>query len=484
MKRIIHILFRSIGLVGVVIVIIVFIRGFGARRLPALKRWHRVVLENEFTAKQAQPNMTFRDYLALEQRLFDELETRVCQQIAPGDRQPYNRYYAESFSYPGNFLHDWNRSFELVPESIAGGVLMLHGLTDSPYSNHALAQVLYDHGYYVLGLRFPGHGTVPAALTHISWNDWLAAAKMALTHLRQHIGKQAPLYICGYSMGGSLALKLTLDALQDHSLEVASKVFLFSPAIEVNPFGVFADWHKLLAFLPFFEQFRWTDVDPEYDPFKYNSFSKHGGGQVYQLSKEVQREMKRLQKTGNIKQLPPIITFQSIVDSTVVSSALIDRLYKNLAPNDHEVIMFDVNHYLHVEPFIKEQYKNLLPQIDAMEPQPYTITVITNINKHTQEVVARTRPANARGFENDIPLHRSWPDHVYSLSHVAVLFPPDDPLYGSMDTRAFPKNFKIGTLTPKGETSILNVSMDQLMRVRSNPFFDYLAQRVIEELVE
>ena len=209
-----------------VIVIILLVSGFLSRRLPELKFWHRIVLENEFTAKQARPDMTFEEYLALEQRLFDELDTRVYQQIYPEDRQPYNRYYAESYSHPESFLRNWNRSFELVPDTIAGGVLMLHGLTDSPYSNHALAQVLYEHGYYVLGLRFPGHGTVPAALTQTSWKDWQAAANMALTHLRQNIGKQAPIYICGYSTGGSLALKMTFDAVQDHSLEVANKIFL------------------------------------------------------------------------------------------------------------------------------------------------------------------------------------------------------------------------------------------------------------------
>ena len=29
-----------------------------------------------------------------------------------------------------------------------------------------------------------------------------------------------------------------------------------------------------------------------------------------------------------------------------------------------------------------------------------------------------------------MPLAQSWPQDVYSLSHVAVPFPPDDDLYG------------------------------------------------------
>ncbi len=482
MKHILIHLSRAMVFMLAMIVLIILFNGFRSRKLPDLKLWHRLILKSEFTVKQAHPGMIFEEYLALEQRLFDELDARIHQQINPEEYQPYNRYYTESYSFPGNFLRNWNRSFELVPETIAGGVLMLHGLTDSPYSNHALAQVLYERGYYVLGLRFPGHGTIPSALTRTSWEDWQAAARMALIHLRQNIGKHAPLYICGYSTGGSLALKMTFDAVQDHSLEMANKVFLFSPAIAVNPYGMFADWHRLISWIPFFEKIRWTAINPEYDPFKYNSFSKHGGGQVYQLSKKVQQQLALLRKTGEIANLPPIITFQSEVDSTVVRSALIDKLYNKLTPNNHELILFDVNHSPHVEPFIKERYKKLIPQIDDMGPQPYAITVITNIGNQTQDVMARTRPTNARIFEKNVPLNLFWPHQVYSLSHVALLFPEDDPLYGNVDTRAFPKHFKIGTLTPKGEISILNISMDQLMRVRSNPFFDYLAQQVVEKL--
>ena len=484
MKKIVKMISCVVFIAFIIIATILLIRAFDARKLPALKLWHQAILENEFQTNQAFPDTSFEEYLQREDALFNELNAKVYQHTQPEDRLPYNRYYTESFSHPENFSRNWNRSFELIPETISGGVLMLHGLTDSPYSNHALAQVLYEHEYYVLGLRFPGHGTVPAALTQTSWKDWQAAANIAIKHLRDNIGEQAPLYIFGYSTGGTLALKMAFDAIQNQELEIPQKVFLFSPAIAVSPFGFFADWHKLLTFLPFFEKFQWTALNPEYDPFKYNSFSKHGGGQVYQLCKEVQEQLDQLEKHGKMAALPPIITFQSFVDSTIEESALVDKLYNQLEPNQSELIIFDVNHYIHVAPFIKEQYTSLVTQIENIEPLPYAITIITNIDNQTQEVVAKTKAANAHTFEPDVPLGLFWPEQVYSLSHVALLFPPDDPLYGRLDTGAFPKSFKIGTLIPKGETSILNVSMDQLMRVRSNPFFDYLAQRVIAEIGE
>ncbi|GAK49133.1 hypothetical protein U14_00351 [Candidatus Moduliflexus flocculans] len=473
---------RGVLVLVAIVCVVILMMGLMSRRLPDLKLWHRVVLQEEFRAKNAPPGMTFDDYLTREQQVFDELDAKVYQQMPPEEQLPYNRFYHKSYSFPDNFARNWNRSFELIPTSpIRGGVLMLHGLTDSPYSNHALAQVLYEHGYYVLGLRYPGHGTIPSGMMQCSWEDWEAAAKMALEHVRKKIGDARPLYLCGYSTGGSLALKMTFDALSEQR-KTADKVFLFSPAIEVSPFGVLADWYKPIGWLPFFEKSPWKDVNPEYDPFKYNSFANHAGGEVYKLANIVQGQVEDLRKKGLLAQAPPIIAFQSVVDTTVVGSALVKKLYGKLEPNNSKLVIFDVNHDPQVEPFIKTPYKSVFSQFEAYEqPLPFELTIVTNATTQTPEVVAETRKAGEKTFQKT-PLSMSWPSQVYSLSHVSLLFPPDDPLYGGIETRALPASFKIGTLTPKGELSVLNVSIQQLMRLRYNPFFDYLTQQVLTEM--
>jgi len=477
----IKMILRGVLALVAIVCVIILIMGFMSRRLPELKLWHRVMLQEEFRAKDAPPGMTFDDYLAVEQKVFDELNVKVYQQLSPEDQLPYNRFYNKSYSFPDNFARNWNRSFELVPASIRGGVLMLHGLTDSPYSNHALAQILYEQGYYVLGLRYPGHGTIPSGMVQCSWKDWEAAANIALEHVRKKIGNAAPLYLCGYSTGGSLALKMTFDALAEQR-KTADKVFLFSPAIEVSPFGVLADWYKPVGWLTFFEKSPWKDVNPEYDPFKYNSFANHAGGEVYQLAKIVRRQVDDVRKKGLLAQAPPIIAFQSVVDTTVVGSALVKKLYLKLEPNHSRLIVFDVNHDPQVEPFIKTPYKSVFSQFEAYEkPFPFDLTIITNATTQMPEVVAKIRNMGEKTFQ-DIPLSMAWPPQVYSLSHVSLLFPQDDPIYGGIDTRALPASFKIGTLTPKGELSVLNVSIPQLMRLRYNPFFDYLTQQVLAEM--
>ena len=186
---------------------------FEARNMPALQIWHTAVLKNEFTAADATPQSTLQDYLDRESRLFGELQVMVYQSVEPTDELIYSRYRAGGSQDPAWRQQNWNRTFELVPENIKGGALLLHGLTDSPYSLRRIGELLYARGFYVLGLRLPGHGTVPGALTQVCWEDWVAASRIGARHVRERIGTERPLVIAGYSNGGGLAVKYALDAL-------------------------------------------------------------------------------------------------------------------------------------------------------------------------------------------------------------------------------------------------------------------------------
>ena len=76
------------------------------------------------------------------------------------------------------------------------------------------------------------------------------------------------------------------------------------------------------------------------------------------------------------------------------------------------------------------------------------------------------------------PLGLSWPDSIYSLSHVALPFPIDDPVYGGEGQGRELGSVSLGRLTPRGEKSVLIVPEEVLMRLTWNPFFSYLAERV------
>lgn len=130
---------------------------------PSLKPWHTEVLTDDFTADMVEDGQVrnFDDYLALEDRLFKQLDDEVYARTERGPAHELERYSLGSAADPEHRPVKWNHSFELPRQSAIGGVLLLHGMSDSPYSMRALGTALNQHGYHVIALRLPGHGTAP-----------------------------------------------------------------------------------------------------------------------------------------------------------------------------------------------------------------------------------------------------------------------------------------------------------------------------------
>jgi len=88
------------------------------------------------------------------------------------------------------------------------GVLLLHGFTASPSEMRPLAAALTPDGYTLLGPRLPGHGTRPADLNRVRWQDWYTAALDGYRLLRDQCHR---VIVAGLSMGGALALLLAAN---------------------------------------------------------------------------------------------------------------------------------------------------------------------------------------------------------------------------------------------------------------------------------
>ena len=112
--------------------------------------------------------MTLEQYRAREQRLLEQVRTEIALPPAGENELAINRYIRGSLGDPGVWDFNWNQTYVLQPagEPI-GGVLLLHGLTDSPYSLRSIGQALAGRGYHVVGLRLPGHGTAPCGTAHL-----------------------------------------------------------------------------------------------------------------------------------------------------------------------------------------------------------------------------------------------------------------------------------------------------------------------------
>jgi hypothetical protein len=172
-----------------------------------------------------------------------------------------------------------------------------------------------------------------------------------------------------------------------------------------------------------------------------------------------------------------VLTFQSIVDSTVVTGAVVSALYAFLPKNGSELVLFDVNRKMDVGPLLRSDARATTASLLPAPPRNYRVAVVTNADASRQDVVARVTEADAVQEESH-DLGVAYPPQVFSLSHIALPFPVSDGLYGLEPDPAEQVGVHLGTLGMRGERGVLEVGMDALMRITSNPFFPYLIERV------
>ncbi len=476
-RRLVRLLLRIVALIVAVIATIWVLRGLASRALPDLEIWHTYETTAEFRASDYPNGISFGEYRELEERLAAEIEEHVYATVEPNDSEIYNRYNQLGRVYAGAAEQDWNRSLEIDTPNATGGILLLHGASDSPYSMRALAQTFSAHGLYVAAFRLPGHGTIPSGLKNAEVEDWVAIVRSGAKHVAGKVG-DLPLYVAGYSSGAALAIDYALDAVLDQSLRMPDRLFLYSPSIAVTPLARFSNWDLTMARIPFFRKMAWLSVMPEFDPYKYNSFPKNGGYLAYELAKKIASKLDRLDNADGGRSLPPMIAFQSLVDSTVLTESLVHDLYLRLPDNEHELILFDINRAETIQHFIRDRERDLLTALGAAAPSNFDYTLVTNRDEQTTQIQARTRPRGTIDIVSvDLPL--SWPGGVYSLSHVAIPFDSSDAWYGVVDEDGEPRAGTISAMAPRGERAILTVPIAQLMRLRYNPFFAYLEQRTL-----
>lgn len=447
------------------------------RRLPDLQPWHRIV-PRDFRVRDLTSRSTLGDYLSIEAAAFQRVHNEIEERLDASARVPANRYNPDGVSSPTRLGTDWNRTQILTPRSeIVGGALLVHGLTDSPYSFRAIGEDLRSRGYYVVAMRMPGHGTVPAGLTDVTWEDWLAAVKLGARHVRTTIGENKPLVLIGYSNGGALVLKYAFDTLEGSGDPQANRIVLLSPMVGVQPFAWLARVISMLGPVPAFEKARWLDVYPEYNPFKFNSFAANAGLQTWRLTTTLQRQIVRAASAGLGSKLPPVLTFHSLVDATVSTPAVVHSLYDVIADERSELVLFDINRASGLVPFIQPGDATLLSRLTDASPRKYRRTLITNLDPASLDVAEKSVAPDATTF-NVRALGLAWPRDVFSLSHVAIPFPLSDPVYGRDETVAPATTIRLGLLSPRGERAVFSVPADTLMRLTCNPFFTYVDDRL------
>lgn len=448
--------------------------------LPDLRPWHTERLKHEFEASQAVPGYGFDAYLEQEARLFEEVRALRSARFDPVLDSAIGRFRPDRGPYAARVEGDWNRSFRMPASPERGVVLLVHGLSDSPYSMRGLAQSLHRAGLTVYGLRLPGHGTLPSGLDAADWEDWLAAVSLTVRQIRS-AHPQVPFFYAGYSTGATLGLKFAADAVAAQRLDLLpARMFLLSPALGVSPFAPLANVQRLISRWGLAPKARWGNVGLEIDPHKYESFAKNAGAQIAALIGVLNTDLARMAKDGSIGRMPPVTGFQSVVDATVSTPDLAGRFYGLLRGGTSTLVLYDVNRRAGLEPLLSFSPQAVIAAFEKAPRRDYRLVVLTN------DGGTRTLRELALAPNETVPTERAlslaWPADIYSLSHVALPFPPDDPVYGLAPGPRDDGLPSLGAMAMRGERGALAIGAADQLRLRANPFFEDLLERVLADM--
>lgn len=176
----------------------------------------------------------------------------------------------------------WNAPFEVLPATPSRkGLLLFHGLGDSPWSFVDIAQDLAAQGYVVRAALLPGHGTRPSDLIDVRLEDWQQTVREQVALMHQDFPE---VYLGGFSTGANLALEYAMTDAHIRGL------VLFSPAFRSDePLDWVTPWLarvKTWMFSP-------NGSDPQQSSVRYLNVPTNGFAQFYRSSVAVRRFIER-----------------------------------------------------------------------------------------------------------------------------------------------------------------------------------------------
>jgi esterase/lipase len=328
-----------------------------------------------------------------------------------------------------------NQPFELLPAAecpkpatqkrFQRGILLIHGLSDSPYWLRHLGDFLQQQCFYVLTILLPGNGTRPGDLLEVSWQDWAKAVNFGAELLNQTVEQT---WLGGYSTGATLAL------YQASRMPDIKGLLLFSPALRLTPKAAYAHWRQWFG--RFWQPALWWQVQPDEDPYKYESFPINGAVQLYQL---IQNLQPLLQQTPAV----PLFIAASEDDRSVDSRATI-KLFNQWSHADKKLLWFS----------------------REMQAQDGPLQIVDS------------RATDAFSHHP-----------IVSSSHISLLLPASDRHYGANGSNAYCTHYfeeqpqawqqcKARNEDLLGETTPYFLSQGVIRRLTYNPYYELMLQEV------
>lgn len=376
-----------------------------------------------------QTDLAFSDYLAFAYQYILAKNPRASMPC-PILTDTYQHLVKQQQRTSTPNIVDLIAPFELRQNNNHKAVLLIHGLTDSPFTYHDLAQIYFQQGYTVRTLLLPGHGTAADALSNINAKQWQQATAYAIKRTVKDFDQ---VILGGYSTSAALLLNYLTVQPVDSKIKA---LMLFSPATEPhNKNGWLAKWIDRIPFI------NWIDKDADIDFAKYESFP-------FNAATAADDAMHSIALSTLIKRpLPnlPIFSVMSDVDTTIDTRASLQLLTAL-----HDVKARPANR---LDTLV---YYGDATKITRDFPDDYTL-----LNPQCKSSTCK---------------------NIHGISHIAVVNSPNNPYYGIadvyrncgsyLDDDALYKLCKT-TKTPNiGERTAENIAaFPTFQRLTYNPYF-------------
>jgi pimeloyl-ACP methyl ester carboxylesterase len=150
-----------------------------------------------YTKKMTQSNIPFENYIAYSKEKIERHRVDLTEDDKLNDT-----------------IIRANSPFQLTPNpslckhqngsvKYKKGILLIHGLTGSPYTMQDLGKFFRNRCFLVRSILLPGHGTRPGDLLDIKYQDWVKSVDYGV---HSFAGLVDEMFLAGYSLGGTLAV--------------------------------------------------------------------------------------------------------------------------------------------------------------------------------------------------------------------------------------------------------------------------------------
>ncbi len=217
-------------------------------------------------------------------------------------------------------------------------VLLIHGFTGSPTEMAPMGQYLHKKGYTVYCPCLKGHGTSPEDMENTNWKDWVGTAESKLKEIQQ---KHEEIYVVGFSMGGCIALYLSMKYKFKAVASISAPVYLVDKKAYFTPI------------LKYIRRFKIKKKKPNYDVdlFSYDKTPVKSVSSLLRLINLVRLNLSKVKI--------PALIIQGDNDNVVLPKSG-EYIYKNIKSPVKKILNFPKrSHMITVENGREEIFKSI-----------------------------------------------------------------------------------------------------------------------------